>query len=68
MSTLTQESTQSYTSTANYTQFGPKLKTTLPGPLAQKIVAAGLAIYLAALQAFHVASLRTLVTAIGQRF
>jgi len=43
MSTLTQEKTQdqtrSYTSTANYAQFGPKLKTPLPGPLAQKAVA-----------------------------
>jgi 4-aminobutyrate aminotransferase len=39
MSTLTQDSTQSYTRTANYTQFGPKLKTTLPGPLARKVVA-----------------------------
>ena len=40
MSTLTQESTQSYKSTENYAQFGPKLKTPLPGPLAQKAVAA----------------------------
>jgi 4-aminobutyrate aminotransferase len=39
MSTLTQDSTQSYTRTANYAQFGPKLKTTLPGPKAQKVVA-----------------------------
>jgi 4-aminobutyrate aminotransferase len=37
MSTLTHES--SYTRTANYTQFGPKLKTALPGPLAKKVVA-----------------------------
>src|ERR1700730_398694 len=36
----TKEKTQSYTSTANYTQFGPKLKTSLPGPNAQKAVAA----------------------------
>src|ERR1700754_2139724 len=40
MSTLTQEAAQSYTRTANYAQFGPKLKTALPGPLAQKAVAA----------------------------
>jgi 4-aminobutyrate aminotransferase len=44
MSTLTQDHTkekkQSYTSTENYAQFGPRLKTTLPGPLAQKAVAA----------------------------
>jgi 4-aminobutyrate aminotransferase len=43
MSTLTQESkesTRSYKSTESYAQFGPKLKTTLPGPLAQKAVAA----------------------------
>ncbi len=39
MSTLTQDSTQSYTRTANYAQFGPKLKTTLPGPNARKVVA-----------------------------
>jgi 4-aminobutyrate aminotransferase len=39
MSTLTQDSTQSYTRTANYAQFGPRLKTTLPGPKAQKVVA-----------------------------
>ncbi len=39
MSTLTQDSTQSYTRTANYAQFGPRLKTTLPGPRAQKVVA-----------------------------
>jgi len=38
MSTLTQD-TQSYTSSANYAQFGPKLKTALPGPLAKKVVA-----------------------------
>src|ERR1700730_1474254 len=40
MSTLTQETTQHYTRTTNYAQFGPKLKTALPGPLAQKAVAA----------------------------
>ena len=44
MSTLTQDRTKeknpSYTSTENYAQFGPKLKTPLPGPLAQKVVAA----------------------------
>ena len=40
MSTLTQDSTQNYTRTANYAQFGPKLKTTLPGPNARKVVAA----------------------------
>jgi 4-aminobutyrate aminotransferase len=44
MSTLIQDQTKekapNYTSTANYAQFGPKLKTTLPGPLAQKAVAA----------------------------
>ena len=34
MSTVTQESTQNYTNTANYAQFGPKLKTALPGPRA----------------------------------
>jgi 4-aminobutyrate aminotransferase len=39
MSTLTQDHTRSYTSTANYAQFGPKLKTALPGPNAKKIVA-----------------------------
>jgi 4-aminobutyrate aminotransferase len=39
MSTLTHESTSSYTRTANYSQFGPKLKTALPGPLAKKVVA-----------------------------
>jgi 4-aminobutyrate aminotransferase len=39
MSTLTQDQTRSYTSTSNYAQFGPKLKTALPGPKAQKIVA-----------------------------
>ncbi len=38
MSTLTQD-TRSYTSSANYAQFGPKLKTALPGPLAKKVVA-----------------------------
>src|ERR1700733_1668385 len=37
MSTLTHES--NYTRTANYSQFGPKLKTALPGPLAKKVVA-----------------------------
>src|SRR5438874_8949876 len=42
MSTLTQQKAnhQSYTSTETYAQFGPRLKTTLPGPLAQKAVAA----------------------------
>jgi 4-aminobutyrate aminotransferase len=40
MSILTQDPTQGYTSTENYAQFGPKLKTSLPGPLAQKVVAA----------------------------
>jgi 4-aminobutyrate aminotransferase len=39
MSTLTHESTSAYTRTANYSQFGPKLKTALPGPLAKKVVA-----------------------------
>jgi 4-aminobutyrate aminotransferase len=39
MSTLTQEPTQSYTRTANYAQYGPKLKTALPGPNAKKVVA-----------------------------
>ena len=42
MSTLTQETkeqAQNYTRTTNYTQFGPKIKTPLPGPLATKIVA-----------------------------
>jgi 4-aminobutyrate aminotransferase len=39
MSTLTQDHTQSYSSTASYAQFGPKLKTALPGPNAKKIVA-----------------------------
>jgi 4-aminobutyrate aminotransferase len=39
MSTLTQEHTQRYSSTASYAQFGPKLKTALPGPNAKKIVA-----------------------------
>jgi 4-aminobutyrate aminotransferase len=38
MSTLTQDSSKS-TSTANYAQFGPKLKTALPGPIARKLVA-----------------------------
>src|SRR5258708_23123851 len=36
----TKEKSQSYTSTEAYAQFGPKLKTPLPGPLAQKAVAA----------------------------
>src|ERR1700746_3498518 len=41
MSTLTQnqikdQKEQSYTSTEAYAQFGPKLKTPLPGPLAQR--------------------------------
>ena len=45
MSTLTQDQikdqkNQSYTGSETYAQFGPKLKTTLPGPLAQKAVAA----------------------------
>ncbi len=39
MSTLTRESTSSYTRTESYAQFGPKLKTALPGPLAKKVVA-----------------------------
>ncbi len=39
MSTLTHESTSAYTRTASYKQFGPKLKTPLPGPLAKKVVA-----------------------------
>jgi len=39
MSTLTQDSTAGYTRTANYRQFGPKLKTALPGPLAKRVVA-----------------------------
>jgi 4-aminobutyrate aminotransferase len=50
MSTLTQDQTkdqkdqnkeknQSYKSTETYAQFGPRLKTALPGPLAQKAVA-----------------------------
>jgi 4-aminobutyrate aminotransferase len=34
------EKSQSYTSTDGYAQFGPRLKTTLPGPLAQKAIAA----------------------------
>jgi 4-aminobutyrate aminotransferase len=38
MSTLTQEQTRVATE-ADYAQFGPKLKTTLPGPLAKKAVA-----------------------------
>ena len=38
MSTLTQEQTRVATE-AEYAQFGPKLKTTLPGPLAKKAVA-----------------------------
>jgi 4-aminobutyrate aminotransferase len=40
MSTLTHESASDYTRTANYGQFGPKLKTALPGPLAQQVVLA----------------------------
>src|ERR1700743_961970 len=43
MSTLTQEQTSPADQTARsqkLTQFGPKLKTTLPGPLAQKAIAA----------------------------
>jgi 4-aminobutyrate aminotransferase len=47
MSTLTQDrakdqtkdQSQSYTSTANYAKYGPRLKTALPGPLAKKAVA-----------------------------
>jgi 4-aminobutyrate aminotransferase len=39
MSTLTQDPTRSYTARASYAQYGPKLKTTLPGPNAAKIVA-----------------------------
>jgi 4-aminobutyrate aminotransferase len=39
MSTLTQEHTQSYTRTADYAKFGPKLKTAVPGPKAKKAVA-----------------------------
>ncbi len=39
MSTLTQESAQSYTRTEDYAQFGPRLKTALPGPNAKRIVA-----------------------------
>jgi 4-aminobutyrate aminotransferase len=39
MSTLTQDQTRNYTSTANYAQFGPKLKTALPGPNAKRVVA-----------------------------
>lgn len=38
MSTLTQEHSRIATEAA-YAQFGPKLKTVLPGPLAQKVVA-----------------------------
>ena len=38
MSTLTQEHSRIATEAA-YAQFGPKLKTALPGPLAQKVVA-----------------------------
>jgi len=38
MSTLTQDHSRTATEAA-YAQFGPKLKTALPGPLAQKIVA-----------------------------
>src|SRR5258708_21103420 len=36
----TKEKSQSYTSTESYAQFCPRLKTPLPGPLAQKAVAA----------------------------
>jgi len=39
MSTLTQDQIHSYTSTKNYAQFGPRLKTALPGPNAKKVVA-----------------------------
>jgi 4-aminobutyrate aminotransferase len=39
MSTLTQEHTESYSRTEKYAKFGPKLKTALPGPRAQKVVA-----------------------------
>jgi 4-aminobutyrate aminotransferase len=39
MSTLTQEHTGSYSKTEKYAKFGPKLKTALPGPRAQKVVA-----------------------------
>jgi 4-aminobutyrate aminotransferase len=39
MSTLTQEHTESYSKTEKYAKFGPKLKTALPGPRAQKVVA-----------------------------
>ncbi len=35
MSTLTENSTSS----ANYAQYGPQMKTTLPGPNARRIVA-----------------------------
>jgi 4-aminobutyrate aminotransferase len=43
MTTLTQEQAQAQNHTTNeatYNQFGPKLKTTLPGPLAQRAIAA----------------------------
>jgi 4-aminobutyrate aminotransferase len=40
MSTLTQDQNKTSTNAANHAQYGPKLKTTLPGPNAQKIVAA----------------------------
>ena len=39
MSTLTQETVPAYSRTENYTHFGPKLKTALPGPNAKRIVA-----------------------------
>ena len=39
MSTVTQDSSTGYTRAAKYSQFGPKLKTALPGPLAKKVVA-----------------------------
>jgi 4-aminobutyrate aminotransferase len=39
MSTLTQEHTGSHSKTEKYAKFGPKLKTALPGPRAQKVVA-----------------------------
>ncbi len=40
MTTLTQENTENSVRTENYAQFGPRLKTTLPGPLARKVIAA----------------------------
>ncbi len=39
MSTLTQETVPAYSRTENYANFGPKLKTALPGPNAKRIVA-----------------------------